>query len=127
MAEYMYCTSAYYQSAGTLFVSNTSAPFFNYFAPSAQVTAGQSYSSDSETFKTVIDSLEGWADAFFRRIKYHTPANGHLSEEFNRDTGVPQGAVDLTWSYASVLTASFARAGVNGDSSFIKSLANFGY
>ena len=49
-----------------------------------------------------------------RTVKYYTPADGHLAEEFNRDTGVAQGAADLTWSYASVLTAAFARAEERG-------------
>ena len=65
-------------------------------------------------------------DAFMRTIKHYTPADGHLSEEFNRNTGVPQGAADLTWSYASVLTAAFARAELRGQTAYARNLANLG-
>lgn len=127
LAEYFYCTASAYQSADSLTVTNISAPFFAYFAPSVDVTVGEIYQCNSTTFDSVIGALEGWGDAFLRRVKYHTPADGHLAEEFNRNTGIPQGAVDLTWSYASLLTASFARAEHSGNSDFVKNLADFGY
>ncbi|GAB7355611.1 hypothetical protein MBLNU459_g6337t2 [Dothideomycetes sp. NU459] len=127
MAEFLYRAVSEYEAAGTLTVTNTSAPFFAYFAPSAGTTVGTAYASDTKVFKAVVAGLEGWGDAFMRRIKYHTPAGGHLSEEFNRNTGVSQGAADLTWSYASVLTASFARAVVAKNNNFVKNLANLGY
>lgn len=38
-----------------------------------------------------------------RRVLFHSD-QGHLSEQFNRDTGYMQGAVDLTWSHNAVLT-----------------------
>ena len=42
---------------------------------------------------------------------WSTPSNGGLSEQFDRNTGSPLSAVDLTWSYASALTAFAARDG----------------
>ena len=126
MAELFYRAAASYNTSGVIEVTNTSLPFWNYFAPSANATAGSAYSSPSATYSSLIGSLEGWADAFVRRIKYHTPAGGHLSEEFNRNTGVAQGAADLTWSYASLLTTAFARAELRGETSYIPTLANMG-
>jgi glucoamylase len=41
----------------------------------------------------------------FNRVLYHRSADGSLSEQFNRDSGYEQGARDLTWSYASYVTA----------------------
>jgi glucoamylase len=41
----------------------------------------------------------------FNRVLYHRLADGSLSEQFNRDSGYEQGARDLTWSYASYVTA----------------------
>lgn len=123
MAELFYRAISEYRAVGRIEVTNTSAPFFDYFAPSASVAAGQSYTTKSKTFKAVISSLEGWGDAFVRRVKFHTPADGHLTEEYDRTTGIPQGAADLTWSYASLLTASFARAGVTGQKQYVHNLA----
>ncbi|KAK4986607.1 hypothetical protein LTR50_005217 [Elasticomyces elasticus] len=126
MAEHFYRAASEYKSAGSIVVTSVSIPFFNYFAPQAGVSAGSTYKANSAAFKDIIQSLEGWADAFIRRIKYHTPADGHLAEEFNKDTGVPQGAADLTWSYASLLTASFARAELMGSPNYVTRLANMG-
>lgn len=44
------------------------------------------------------------AEKQFQRVLFHSD-NGHMSEQFNRDTGFMQGAVDLTWSHNAVLTA----------------------
>ena len=123
MAEHFYRAVSEYRTAGSMTVTNTSLPFFEYYAPSAKVSTG-TYKASSTQFKTVVSSLEGWADAFIRRIKYHTPAGGHLPEEFNRNTGTAQGAADLTWSYASLLTAAFARAQVIGNKGYVTELAN---
>ncbi len=41
----------------------------------------------------------------FQMVLYHSDRKGHLSEQFNRDNGIMQGATDLTWSYSSFLTA----------------------
>lgn len=46
----------------------------------------------------MIAALHGWGDAFMRTFKYYTPADGHLSEEIDRDTGKAVGAIDLTVS-----------------------------
>ena len=44
-------------------------------------------------------------NAQFDMVLYHSDRAGHLSEQFNRDNGIMQGARDLTWSYSSFLTA----------------------
>ncbi|KAF2482649.1 glucoamylase precursor [Neohortaea acidophila] len=126
-SQFMYAASSEYAAAKTISVTNVSLPFFTYFAPEAKLQVGKSYSSTSSQFKQVIQSLDGWGDAFMRTIKYYTPAGGNLHEEFNRNTGAPQGASALTWSFASVLTAAFARAELRGNGSYIESLANLGF
>lgn len=42
----------------------------------------------------------------------YTPSNGGLAEQFSKNNGAPLSAVDLTWSYASALTAFQARSGL---------------
>lgn len=41
----------------------------------------------------------------FNRVLFHSDRLGHLSEQFNYVTGHMQGAVDLTWSHNSFMTA----------------------
>lgn len=128
LAELFYRAANEVQTSGSLSVSNTSAVFWAYFAPSANLSAGSTYSSGSTQFEGAIAALEGWADAFVRRIQYHSAGDGgHLTEEFNRDTGYEQGAADLTWSYASLLTAAFARAQLQGDSGYVNGIAELGF
>jgi glucoamylase len=126
MAQFIYAASTEYADAGSIAVTNISKPFFDYFAPSAGLQVGQTYAYGSQKYNKAINGLNGWGDAFMRTVKYYTPSNGHLSEEFNRNTGVPQGAADLTWSYASILTAAFARAELRGQKSYVRNLANLG-
>lgn len=125
-AQFMYSASSEYSSANSISVTNYSKPFFDYFAPEAGVEVGTSYQSGSQEFNHIIESLNGWGDAFLRTVQYYTPSNGHLTEEINKDTGKPQGAADLTWSYASFLTAAMARADLRGDNGYAKDLANLG-
>lgn len=47
-------------------------------------------------------------DTLLLRLKAYAP-NLHFHEQINRDTAVPQGAADLTWSYSSILHALKAR------------------
>jgi glucoamylase len=130
VAQYFWAASAEYSGdggSGSIAVTTTSQSFFDYFAPSAHVTAGESYSSGSAEFTSVIDTLNGWGDAFARTAKAYTPADSSLAEEYNRDTGAPQGCVDLTWSYASIITAAIQRASLRNDTAFVQDLANLGF
>lgn len=58
-----------------------------------------------------MDAVTAYADSFVAVAEKYTPSDGSLSEQFNRDTGVPLSAVDLTWSYASFVTMAQRRAG----------------
>ena len=126
MAQFLYSATHEYQVAGSIKVTDISKPFFDYFAPEAGLEVGRTYKPKSEGFKQAVNSMNGWADAYMRTVKYYTPQDGHLSEQYDRDNGSPQGAADLTWSYASVLTAAMARAETKGEKNYVKHLANMG-
>lgn len=44
-------------------------------------------------------------EAQFNMALYHSDRLGGLSEQFNRDNGIMQGATQLTWSHSSFMTA----------------------
>ena len=48
-------------------------------------------------------------DAFLATVLRFTPVDGMLAEQFDKSTGQPVSARDLTWSYAALLTATLAR------------------
>ena len=124
IAELLYRANIQYNMDQQITVTAVSLPFWQYFAPQQKYKVGQSYNSHSNEFRNMIASLQGWGDAFMRRVKSQTPSDGSLTEEYDRTTGVPRGATDLTWSYAALLTASFARAMAMNQTDYIKNLAN---
>ena len=71
--------------------------------------ANISLGSQQTQFTQILQAVRATGDSFLDRTRLHAFSNGRLSEEFNKSTGYMQGARDLTWSYASVLTALWAR------------------
>jgi glucoamylase len=109
VAEQLYDALTVWTQEGSLTVTNTSLAFFNQFLSS--VTAG-TYASSTATFTTLTSAVRTFADGFLAINAKYTPANGGLAEQFDKNNGSPLSAVDLTWSYASALTAFAARNGV---------------
>jgi glucoamylase len=48
-------------------------------------------------------------DAFMATLRELIPADGHMAEQVDRNTGAPASARDLTWSYAAFIEASRLR------------------
>ncbi|KAJ3311341.1 glycoside hydrolase 15 protein, partial [Blyttiomyces sp. JEL0837] len=67
------------------------------------------YNAGTPQFNAVITSLQTLGDLFVRRVAAHAPSDYHLSEQFSYIGGWPVGSQDLTWSYASLMTAKWAR------------------
>lgn len=88
-------------------MTSTSLAFFQDLVPSIQPGT---FSSSTSTFATLIASVKAYADGFVSVHAKFTPSNGGLSEQFDRNTGSPISAADLTWSYAAALTGFNARS-----------------
>ncbi|KAH9986650.1 glucoamylase [Russula vinacea] len=71
-----------------------------------------SYPSNSRQYSQLTSAIKHFADGFVEIAANYTPSAGGLAEQFDKKTGKPLSAADLTWSYASVLTAYSAYAGV---------------
>lgn len=124
MAELFYNAAAAFTAADKITVTPVTQKFWAYFAPKASPTLHRAYSSRSHTFKEMVRALQGWGDMWIRTIKHYAPEDGRFPEQYHRDTGTPRGAKDLTWSYASVITAGAARARASGDKKWLEKLAN---
>jgi glucoamylase len=59
--------------------------------------------------KEVADAFAREGEAFLQTILDVIPPDGSMSEQFSKENGSPVSAKDLSWSYASVLTAVLAR------------------
>ena len=108
VAEQLYDALIVWNQVGSLNVTSTSLAFFQQFDSS--VTAG-TYASSSATFTTLTSAIKTFADGFVAVVAKYTPSSGALSEQYDKSSGSQLSASDLTWSYASALTAFSARAG----------------
>ncbi len=57
-------------------------------------------------------SLLETGDQFVERVRFHSPADGSLNEQMDRNTGYMTSVENLTWNYAAVLSALSARQAV---------------
>ncbi|KAK2464204.1 hypothetical protein APHAL10511_003661 [Amanita phalloides] len=109
VAEQLYDSLIVWNMQGSITVTSISQAFFSTFI--SGISPG-TYPSGSLTFTTLMSSIKSFADSFAAIIAKYTPSGGGLSEQFNRNTGTPTSASDLTWSYASFLSANMARNAV---------------
>nr|BAU78332.1 glucoamylase2 [Pholiota microspora] len=109
VAEQLYDALIVWKQQGSLTITSTSLSFFEQF--SSPATTG-TFTSSSSTFTALISAIQTYADGFLAINAKFTPANGGLAEQFDKNTGTPLSAVDLTWSYASALTVFSARRGL---------------
>lgn len=107
-AEQLYDALIVWKSQGSIEVTSTSLAFFKDFDSS--VTAG-TYQSGSSTYTTLIDAVTAYADGYVNVVATYAAPNGSLSEQFEKSSGSPLSAYDLTWSYAAFLSAAARRAG----------------
>ncbi|KAG9315852.1 Six-hairpin glycosidase-like protein [Chiua virens] len=108
VAEQLYNALIVWNKQGYIDVTSVSLGFFQQFDTSLSLGT---YSSSSSTFGALISAVKTFADGFVVIGAKYTPSGGELSEEYNRDDGTPESAIDLTWSYASALTVFTAHAG----------------
>ncbi|KAF8635222.1 hypothetical protein AX17_003997 [Amanita inopinata Kibby_2008] len=108
-AEQLYDALIVWNQQGSITVTSLSQPFFSTFIPGI---ATGTYSSGSSTFTTLTSDIKTFADSFVATVAKYTPSGGGLSEQYDKSTGAPTSAVDLTWSYASLLTSWQVRNGI---------------
>ncbi|KAI0016653.1 glycoside hydrolase family 15 protein [Xylariomycetidae sp. FL0641] len=108
-AEQLYDALYVWQTEGSIEVTSTSLPFFQ--ALDSSFSAG-TYGSDSSTYTDIYNTVFSYAEGFVDIVATYAMTNGSMSEQFDRDDGSPLSARDLTWSYASFLTAAARRAGI---------------
>ena len=84
--------------------------FFKDIYPAVTVRQYNSGNANSP-FAKITNAVTAYAESFVALTEKYIPSNGSLAEQFNRETGVPLSANDLTWSYAAFVTMSQRRAG----------------
>ena len=111
VAEQLYDALLTWHTLRAITVTPISQHFFAQFAPG--ISPG-TYHASSSMFSHLTAAIRAHADGFLAIVARHTPPDGELAEQFDRASGAPASAVDLTWSYAAPLTAFRARKGGSG-------------
>ncbi|KAJ3299901.1 glycoside hydrolase 15 protein [Blyttiomyces sp. JEL0837] len=111
LAETYYRAAAKFIKNEFVLINDVNLPFFTGAKPAGLgLNLGKgSYWAGSQNFNDIITGLQTLGDLYVRRVRYHGSPDFHLSEEFNYINGFAQGIQDLTWSYASVISANKAR------------------
>lgn len=108
-AEHAYRTRNIYIDTGSIEVTDRSLSFLmhalNAGGSSAVLTTGETIHASDPRFSAICSGLTVVGDEYLRRVRSSAAADGSLSEQFKGTTGAMTGAVDLTWSYAALLTA----------------------
>ena len=108
-AEQLFDSLYVWEQQGLLVVTATSLSFFRDFEHS--VNPGE-YNAGSPTYEALVQAIRDYADGYVAIVQTYAQNNGSLSEQFSKTDGEPLSAYDLTWSYASFLTAAARRAGI---------------
>ncbi|KAG9230132.1 1, 4-alpha-D-glucan glucohydrolase [Amylocarpus encephaloides] len=109
-AEFLYDAVAQWRARHVLYVDETSLAFFKELYPDVVVRQYNSGNYNSP-FEKMMRAVLAYADSFVAVAQKYTLEDGALAEQYNRDTGVPLSARDLTWSYAAFVTMANARNG----------------
>lgn len=112
MAELYYRMAKGFEKEGQIKFSAKNLDFFasldSHLASSSWV--GKTLKAGQPQFKTLLQKIVGAGDSYMARTLAHmNQETGEMSEQINRESGYMQGANNLTWSYASYLTAIWAR------------------
>jgi len=108
-AEQLYLALSTWNAQKSITVTSVSQPFFAQFI--SGIAAG-TYANTTSQYTTLVSAIRTYADGFVDINRRYTPSDGSLAEQFTRQNGTPLSAKDLTWSYASALTAFDRRAAV---------------
>lgn len=64
---------------------------------------------NSPAFNQTMISLLNYGDSFLDKLREHVSDDGSMNEQFNKYTGIMQGAKELTWSHGAFWSSSHLR------------------
>jgi glucoamylase len=110
MSEYYSSLAKNWRAQGKIAINSTNRKFFMNLVPGLlnSNTTGTIAAGEYRFERFVKVAQEKAADFLTRGLLHSNKSNGSMSEQFSRNNGFMQGAQDLTWSYASYLTAYWA-------------------
>ncbi|SIO26811.1 Astacin (Peptidase family M12A) [Singulisphaera sp. GP187] len=113
LGELYYSVANEWESNGSLAITGENSAFLAALRPTpvTVLRSGETLARSDARFGVVLRALREAGDAQLRRVKFHAGGDGSLAEQVYREDGFARSARDLTWSYASILTAAAVRSG----------------
>lgn len=112
-AEFNYRLARTLRDNGYVVITQLNSKFFNDLPGiKSFVKPGDKIESNDPRFLNIIAGLKESGDEYLRRSLFHAGFDGSMNEQIDRVTGNMRGVPDLTWSYASLFTARWARESV---------------
>lgn len=108
-AEQLYDAIYTWEKYQVINVTDISIGFFRDLIPTIRTGT---YTEASSVYHQIIDATFSYADGFMQIAATYTPTNGSLSEQYEKRTGNPLSAYDLTWSYVAFISAAARRSKV---------------
>ena len=112
LAQYYYALAARYERLGVIAITSQTLPFFEDL--NRDLFGGHpetiNATKQPKRFQQILEALMTEGDRYLQRIKsygvcYHAGDCLHFAEQIDRSSGEQTSAKDLTWGYASILTA----------------------
>ncbi|KAK4175950.1 family 15 putative glycoside hydrolase [Triangularia setosa] len=107
-AEQLYDALLVWKAQGSITITQTSLSFFRDHVSGATVGT---HAAGSTIYNQIISAITAYADGFVEINSRYAHSNGAMPEQYDRNSGSPLAAPDLTWSYSSFLTATARRDG----------------
>lgn len=109
-AQLDYMAAHDFLARGEIPVEDADLGFFRALVPgTGPLRAGLTVKRGDPLFDALIAGFKTQGDSFFAEVRAHANPDGSLSEQIDKNSGVMTSAKDLTWNYASVLSALQAR------------------
>ncbi|MDZ4660398.1 MAG: glycoside hydrolase family 15 protein [Pseudomonadota bacterium] len=111
-AEFYYRVANSIVTQGGIMVSKNNIAFLRAVFPTPTADSlkyGRKVSISSDIGRLLITRLCQKGDGFLAIVRKYVGPRGEMSEQFDRKSGIPVSAYDLTWSYASFLSATHKR------------------
>lgn len=109
-AQLDYMAAREYLDRGSLAIEEADLAFFRALDPEAkELRAGLSVKRGDPLFDELIAAFKTQGDSYLAEVRAHANPDGSLSEQIDKNNGMMMSAKDLTWNYASILSALQAR------------------
>jgi len=109
-ANYHYKLASAIKEKGAIKITYTNQNFFRTVPGlKGKLQVGQVFKKGNRHFSNILNTLIQKGDSFLKRVRLHAGSDGSMSEQMNRESGVMQGAKNLTWSHSSYLHAIISR------------------